>query len=436
MIRRLAFALLLLPLILAIYGCGGELPQGAVAQVGQALVSQDQFDKLEAAYQAAGRVPDKKTQSKEYRTFQQSLAQYLVMLEVLREQAPKFGIMVADSDVEAQVAEIQDMFQGDQKRFDDALKKQKLTLDQLKESLRERLLIDDMKAAVTKDVTVTDDEVKAYYDGHKADYTEPEVRDARHILISPFPSATGGGPTVTASASDWEAAKAEAEKVRGEIQNGADFGAEARKYSDDAATRDSGGELGNIVRGQTVPEFEQAVFALKKGELSQPVKTEYGYHLIQVTDITPEAQLPYDQVKEKIRSSLLATKQAQTWDAWLQGMERQLGVVLQGGVHAGPRGVGDDHVRSLAERHDRVLRRDRVQRLNRIHRRDRHFRRVGNNRGPRHHNLRTRASVRSHHEAEARMSLGPQADPGKHHRLHAGRDPRAGRRHQRARRPR
>jgi foldase protein PrsA len=330
-IRRLAFALLLLPLILAIYGCGGELPQGAVAQVGQALVSQDQFDKLEAAYQAAGRVPDKKTQSKEYHTFQQSLAQYLVMLEVLREQAPKFGIMVADSDVEAQVAEIQDMFQGDQKRFDDALKKQKLTLDQLKESLRERLLIDDMKAAVTKDVTVTDDEVKAYYDNHKADYTKPEVRDARHILISPFPTAAGGGAAITATESDWEAAKAEAEKVRGEIQNGADFGAEARKYSDDAATRDSGGELGNIVRGQTVPEFEQAVFSLKKGELSQPVKTEYGYHLIQVTDITPEAQLPYDQVKEKIRSSLLATKQAQTWDVWLQGIEHQLGVVYKSG---------------------------------------------------------------------------------------------------------
>ena len=81
-----------------------------------------------------------------------------------------------------------------------------------------------------------------------------------------------------------------------------------------------------------VPEFEAAVFGLKKGELSRPVRTEYGYHLIQVTDITPEAQLPYDQVKEKIRSALLASRQTATWDAWLQehggrdGRDVQVGV--------------------------------------------------------------------------------------------------------------
>jgi len=74
--RGCAFALLLLPVILVIVGCGTDLPQGAVAQVGKSLVSQEQFDKLEAAYGAAGRVPDATTQPKEYRTFQQSLAQY------------------------------------------------------------------------------------------------------------------------------------------------------------------------------------------------------------------------------------------------------------------------------------------------------------------------------------------------------------------------
>ncbi len=98
--------------------------------------------------------------------------------------------------------------------------------------------------------------------------------------------------------------------MRSEIQNGADFGTEAAKYSDDEATQGAGGELGNVIRGQMVPEFEEAVFGLKKGELSQPVRTQYGYHLIQVTDITPEAQIAYDQVKEKIRSALLAQHQA------------------------------------------------------------------------------------------------------------------------------
>jgi parvulin-like peptidyl-prolyl isomerase len=326
---RLAFALVLLPLIVVAFGCGGELPQGAVAQVGGKLVSQDQFDELLAIYQAAGRVPDKKTQSKEYQTFQQNLAEYLVMLEVLRQQAPSFGVRITDRDVEEQLARLKDMFQGDEKRWNEALKKQKLTLEQFKESLRERLLVDEMKAAVTKEVALSDDEVKAYYDEHKTDYTEPEERETRHILISPFAEAAGGAGTITPTEADWDVARAEAEKVRSEIQNGADFGTEARKYSDDETSREAGGELGNVVRGQMVPQFEEAVFSLKKGELSQPVRTEYGYHLIQVTDITPEAQIPYEEVKEKIRSALLAQRQADTWEAWLEGTKEKLGVVYR-----------------------------------------------------------------------------------------------------------
>jgi foldase protein PrsA len=331
LIRRLAFALLLVPAILAVHGCGGQPSQGAVAQVGQGRVTQQQFDDLEAAYKAAGRVPDPKTQSKEYRTFQQNLAQYLVMLEVLRQEAPNLGVRVTEEDVQTQIDDIKHMFQGDQKRFEEALQKQRLTLDQFEESLRERLLIDAMKEAVTKDVTVTDDEVKAYYDSNKHDYTEPEARKTQHILISPFAKAAQGGGTITPTEGDWEAAKAEADKVRSEIQNGADFNSEARKYSDDAATRDAGGELGYIIRGQMVAQFEDAVFSLKKGELSRPVRTEYGYHLIQVTDIRPEAQIPYDQVKEKIRSSLLTERKDQAWESWLQGTEEQLGVSYKSG---------------------------------------------------------------------------------------------------------
>ena len=134
---------------------------------------------------------------------------------------------------------------------------------------------------------------------------EQESRETRHILIAPVPPAADGTAAITATEADWDAAKAEAEKVRSEIQNGADFVTEAEKYSDDATTKESGGELGTVIRGQMVPAFEEAVFSLNKGELSQPVKTQYGYHLIEVTDITPEKQLAYDEVKENIKSTLL-----------------------------------------------------------------------------------------------------------------------------------
>lgn len=316
MIRRLAVGLLLLPLIM-VMGCGGNLPKGAVAKVGEALVSQDQFNKLKAAYEAAGRAPDKDKQPEEYRSFEQGLAEYLVVTEVLRQESSAYNITITEQDVQNQVDQIKQMFQGDQKKFDAALKKQNMTLEQFTQSIRDSLLFDEMKEAVTKGSAVSEEEAKAYYEAHKGDFVQQEARDTRHILIVPVQPAAASTASTIPTQTDWDAAKAEAEKVRSQIQNGADFITEAAKYSDDDATKDSGGDLGPVIRGQMVPAFEEAVFRLKKGELSQPVKTQYGYHLIEVTDITPEKQLAYDEVKENIKSTLLDEKQSKTWREWL-----------------------------------------------------------------------------------------------------------------------
>ena len=81
-----------------------------------------------------------------------------------------------------------------------------------------------------------------------------------------------------------------------------------------------------------VPEFETSVFGLKKGDISQPIKTQYGYHLIQVTDITPAKQQTFDEVKEQIKTQLLDPKKAAAWDVWLAKMKTELKVVLKGGM--------------------------------------------------------------------------------------------------------
>jgi foldase protein PrsA len=329
--RRLAVGLLLLPLVMVL-GCGGDLPKGAVAQVGQVLVLQDQFDALKTAREAAGRAPDKDEQPDEYRAFERGLAEYLVTMEVLRQAAPALTVTITEQDVQDQLEQIKQFFQGDEKRFTEALKKQNMTLEQLTQSIRDRLQLEGVKAAVTDEVTVSEEEAKAYYQAHKADYMEQESRETRHILIAPVPPAADGAAAITATQADWDAAKAEAEKVRSEIQNGAGFVTEAEKYSDDATTKESGGELGTVIRGQMVPSFEEAVFSLNKGELSQPVKTQYGYHLIEVTDITPEKQLAYDEMKENIKSSLLAQRRSETWQAWLIQKQTELGVEYREGL--------------------------------------------------------------------------------------------------------
>lgn len=330
-IRRLAVGLLLLPLIAAV-GCGGDLPKGAVAQVGTALVSQDRFDNVKAMYEAAGRAPDKESQEDEYRKFEQGVAEYLVMMEVVGQKASSFGITVTEEDVQEQIDQIKQMFQGDEDKFEEALDSQNISLEQLTQSTRDNLLLEAVKEAVTTGLTVTEEEAKAYYEAHQTDYVQQEERETRHILISPYRPVGEDSGTSEATQADWDAAKVEAEKVRSEIQNGADFVTEAQKYSDDETTSESGGDLGPITRGQMTLAFEEAVFSLKKGELSEPVRTQYGYHVIQVTDILPEKQLSFDRVRENIKSILLDRKRSEAWQNWLADQKEKLGVIYREGL--------------------------------------------------------------------------------------------------------
>ena len=113
--------------------------------------------------------------------------------------------------------------------------------------------------------------------------------------------------------------------------NGANFVTMVEQYSDDDSSKSAAGELGSVVRGQTVPAFEQAVFDLQKEEISQPVKTPSGYHIIQVLDIQPAQQLSYESVKEQIRSTLLHGKQTEAWQQWLTETQKALGVAYRKG---------------------------------------------------------------------------------------------------------
>lgn len=144
---------------------------------------------------------------------------------------------------------------------------------------------------------VTDEDAAAYYEQNKARFQEPEQRKARHILLTP---AQGQ------SDADF---KAEAEKVLVEVQKArAQFADLAAKYSKDPGSAKLGGDLGFFGRGMMVPEFEQAAFALKKGELSGLVKSSFGYHIIEVTDSKGGAVKPLADVKKQIADEIVGQK--------------------------------------------------------------------------------------------------------------------------------
>ena len=156
-----------------------------------------------------------------------------------------------------------------------------------------------IKRNVTDKITVTDDEISQYYETHLKEFTRPEQVKARHILIRVDPEAIPG---------KWAEAEIKARELKNRLDNGANFATLAKEYSDDAKSKNMGGDLGFFAREKMAPEFSEAAFSLRLGEIRDPVKTSFGYHIIKVEAKRPERIETLEKVKERIQYQLKSKK--------------------------------------------------------------------------------------------------------------------------------
>jgi len=172
-----------------------------------------------------------------------------------------------------------------------------------------------INAANIPGLKVTDDELKQYYNQHASEYNLPERVHVRHILVKTPP---GGDQKVV------DAAKTKAEDLLKQIQSGASFEELAKKNSDDPGSAQKGGELPPFQHGAMVPEFEQAAFALQnKGQLSGLVKSQYGFHIIQLIDKEPAHTKSFEEVKTEIEPIVKQQKESKASDALARAVEAQ-----------------------------------------------------------------------------------------------------------------
>ncbi len=180
--------------------------------------------------------------------------------------------------------------------------------------------------------TVPEQELRSYYDQHTDEFSRPEQVRARHILLR-----TGGERSA-------EEARRELADLRGRIAGGEDFAAVARKVSEDPGSAAKGGDLGFFGRGQMVPQFEQAAFGAKVGELVGPVETPFGVHLLEVTDRREAGQRSFEEARDEIARKLAGEKSAE--------QARQRAADLAAQLRKGEGGV--EAMRQLAEGDDAV----------------------------------------------------------------------------------
>ncbi|MDI3534399.1 MAG: foldase protein PrsA [Thermosediminibacterales bacterium] len=206
---------------------------------------------------------------------------------IIEQEAKKRGIEITEDELEKRLDELKTQFGGEQ-NFEEFLKEQGLSLDDVKKNVTQEMLYSRLLDEVTRDVEVTEKEVKEYYDLHINEFKEsPDEVRARHILVS---------------------SEEKAREILKQIKDGADFAELAKKNSEDPESAEKGGDLGYFRRGQMVAPFEKAAFELEPGQVSDIVKTDFGYHIIKVEDKKIYPVYEFQEVENEIRKMLLSDR--------------------------------------------------------------------------------------------------------------------------------
>ncbi|MBI3609073.1 MAG: peptidylprolyl isomerase [Nitrospirae bacterium] len=189
----------------------------------------------------------------------------------------------------------------------------------------DRMLLDaTLHQWIEKKIVVSDEEVAAYFDAHRDAFPPIEEARAAHILVK---------------------TEAEARTLLGKLRHGADFAALAKTNSTDPGTRDRGGDLGRVRRGQTPPEFEKAVFGLKPGRISGVVKTPVGYHIIRVQSRPIRKPLTVEDARNEIRQRIIKEKEAALFEERAKTLRAESRIVISDSLLGS---IGDDATKNNA----------------------------------------------------------------------------------------
>jgi foldase protein PrsA len=274
---------------------------GSIATVnGQAISRDDFIAKLETSPQAKG------------------ILNQMVQSVLIEQYAKDNNLAVGDADVQKKEDEIRARYPAGQ--FEAILKQQNLSEDDVKKILRDQLYI---QKAVEKDVHVSDADIKSYIEKNHATLDKPAQVSARHILVADLKTA---------------------QEVEGKLKAGGKFEDLAKQYSTDPSSKDKGGDLGFFGHGQMVPPFEEAAFSQKIGVVGPPVKSPFGYHIIEVEAKKPATVATFANSATTVRDQMTQQQEQTLIPSFIQGLRAKANIqisdaALQDAVPAAPSAV-------------------------------------------------------------------------------------------------
>lgn len=273
---------------------------------------------------------------KALKNIQENIAKSLTEIALLKQEAQKMNLKLSDQEIETKVNEfIKGNYKDNKEAFEADLKKHRFTMTEFKEQMAERLLVQKLYEDVIKDVKVEDKDIQDYYNKNIDQFKVPEQIEAQHILIKAdepkgLADEKDEKKKEALKAAEDKKALAKANQLISQLKAGADFAKLAKEHSADPGSKDNGGKY-TFPKGQMVPEFEKAAWDAKPGELvSEPVKTQFGYHIIKRGKSLPGSTKPLSEVKTQIQSTLEKTKTTDYFKEWLETRKKAAQVDVNG----------------------------------------------------------------------------------------------------------
>jgi foldase protein PrsA len=326
--------------MIALAACGDEVPSNSVASVDGENISREQFSRWlgiaasTSQPQGAGKIaytpPDyascvatkKKTAPKpakgqpqqtdaqfktqckqEYEGLRDQVMQFLILEKWVTGEAADQGVSVSTAEAEKEFAEAKKSSFPKESDFQDFLKQSGMTLADAKFQVRFNTVYRKLREKAVKDADkVTDAAVKKFYDENKARFATPATRDLRAVLTK---------------------TEARANEAKQALENGQSWTSVAKRYSIDAASKDQGGSLLGIAKGTQDKDFDAAIFAAERGELTGPIKTQFGYYVFQVQKIVPAKQQSLKEATPAIKQQLDAQNKQKADDEFNTALRRK-----------------------------------------------------------------------------------------------------------------
>jgi peptidyl-prolyl cis-trans isomerase C len=274
---------------------------------------------------AAGRIDPNMIEQYKRRLRTQAL-DGMILERIMDEQVKKAGITISDSDVNDKIGELLAQQGMTMEGLKSMLVAQGQSFDEFKQQMKKGLTYEKFVDHQVGPVEINDADALNYYKENEEDYNKPEEVRASHILIKVAQSATE---------EEKAAAKAKIEKLLKELKGGADFATLARENSD-CPSRVKGGDLGFFERGSMVKPFEDAAFGMQPGQMSDVVETQFGYHIIKITERKPAGQTPFEKVKADIIKTLQQVKKGESFRQYINKLRAEAKVVFPPGKEPMP----------------------------------------------------------------------------------------------------